>query len=92
MATTTFDITADGNTASANYAGGKGYFTLQGTEGGGTYTLQFSADAGTTYSAVGTSSTLTASGGAVIDLPPCKVRVNTAGSTTPVITAKVVEY
>tara|TARA_R100001530_G_scaffold57093_1_gene41561 strand:- start:310 stop:591 length:282 start_codon:yes stop_codon:yes gene_type:complete len=86
------NITADGNTSGAEYPGGEGYFILQGTEGGGTFTLQFSGDNGTTYSAVGTDSTLTASGGAVINLPPCLVRVNTSGSTGADVDAKVVIY
>lgn len=85
-------ITADGSTTAVNYTGGEGYFTVEGTFGGGTIKLQYTTDNGTPDTDVGVNSTLTAAGGAVLNLPPCKLHVNTSGATTPSVVAKVVIY
>lgn len=82
-------ISADGNSSAIDFLGGGGWFTAQGDFGGGTVTLQFSNDGGTTYSAIDSLTTLTADGGSVFDLPPCKLRINTAGSTSPNLIAWV---
>jgi hypothetical protein len=83
-------FTADANSSILAWIGGNGYFTAQGAFGGGTVTLQFSTDGGTTWSAVGSQTTLAAHGGGSFEnLPKCSLRVNLAGSTTPSILYKV---
>jgi len=82
-------FSADGNSSTIGWIGGNGYFTAQGTFGSGTCKLQFSEDGGTTWSDVGTDTTLTAGGGGVFTLPNCSLRVNLASSSSPTIAYKV---
>jgi hypothetical protein len=82
----TATIAANGNSATIPWIGGNGYFTAQGTFGGGIIKLQFSTDSGTTWSDIGALTTLAASGGGMFEnLPKCSLRVNLAGATTPSI-------
>ncbi len=83
-------FSADGNSSTIGWIGGNGYFTAQGTFGGGTCKLQFSEDNGTTWSDVGLLTTFTAGGGGNFgSLPNCVLRVNLAGATSPTIAYKV---
>ena len=82
-------LSADGNSATLAWIGGNGYFTAQGTFGSGTIKLQFSTD-GSTWSDVGSQTSLTASGGGMFEnLPKCSLRVNLAGATAPTILYEV---
>ena len=82
-------LSADGNTSVVDWIGGEGFFVAQGTFGGGTLTLKYTTDGGTTYTAVGTDTTLTASGGGYFTLPLCSLRATLAGSTSPSIAVKI---
>ena len=81
------NLTVDGNYPAASpwygHQGGRVVFAVQGDFGGGTAALQFSLDDGTTWSSTGSTTSLTADGGAGAELPPCKVRVNLSSSTSP---------
>jgi len=59
--------------------GGVGVFSAAGTFGGGTITLQFLGPDGTTAIAAGTDTTLTAAGGGMFTLPPCRIRAAVSG-------------
>ncbi len=74
-------VTADGN-FSINYDGGEAYFSLEGTLGGGTYTLEASQDE-TVWTE--TDVILTVAGGQRFSLGNNhSIRLAVAGSTTPV--------
>jgi hypothetical protein len=80
------NITSDGSVpASGGYVheGGRVSYAAQGDFGGGSTTLNFSLDGGTTWSSVGSNAALSASGGGGAELPPCLVRVTLASSTSP---------
>lgn len=63
MATLTYSLTADGNTASFGYNGRrKRTMAVYGTWDGGTAKLQYTPDGGTTWIDEGTNSTFTADG------------------------------
>lgn len=77
-------LTADGQSSTLDWYPGEGTLTAQDTAAGtfGTLTLQFSLDGGTTWSTVGSDTTLTASGGGLFQLGTCKLRVDLSGSTS----------
>lgn len=81
------------NSAAADWAGGRGVFTAFGTFGGGTCTLQWSPDGGTTWLNVdqGTDTfcTLLANGAGGFELPPCRLRAALTGATSPVLNASI---
>lgn len=81
------NLTADGNVPSASpwydHGGGRVTYAAQGTFGSGTVALQFSLDDGSTWSSVGSAANLTAAGVAGAEIPPCLIRVNLSGSTSP---------
>lgn len=80
----------DGNTGTAAWAGGRGAMIAQYVAGTGTITLQYTLDGGTTYTAVGSDTTLTGSGGGVFNLPATTIRINAASTaSTPNINAVV---
>jgi hypothetical protein len=80
---------ADGDSAVFAWQGGEGVMTGVGTFGDGTATLRFSYD-GSTYSNVGSDTTITASGGGIFGyLHPCLMKVTLSGSTAPALTVKV---
>jgi hypothetical protein len=80
MAASRTNVTADGN-YDINYNGGEAYFSLEGTLGGGTYTLQVSQDE-TNWTNSDVS--LTAAGGQRFSVGNNhSVRLNVSGSTTP---------
>lgn len=85
-------LTADGNTASIDWPGGRGVFAAWGTFGGGTYSLQWSPD-DSTYIGVDRSGdtfvTFTANGEGGFELGPCKLRGSMSGSTAPNVNAGV---
>ena len=72
MATLTLltDVSANGNGTAVNTPGGTLTFSAFGTWDGATVTLQYSPDAGTTWMAVGSDTTMTADGVANVRLPP----------------------
>lgn len=81
------NITANGNVPSATpwygHPGGRVVYAVQGTFGSGTTVLQFSLDEGATWSSAGAATSLTSDGGAGAELPPCLIRVNLSGATSP---------
>lgn len=84
-----YTFSADGQSDTVNWLGGKGCFVCYGTWGGGTATLQFSVDSGTTWLDAGTDTTITANGGGIFELPVCQLRVDLASSTTPSLTSDI---
>jgi hypothetical protein len=80
-------VTANGNSSSYKWPGGKGTLVAAGTWGSGTITLQASPDSGTTW--VSSSVTRTADGISAFDLPPCLIRLALTGATNPSLNAWV---
>lgn len=82
MPSHTFD--ADGNSDAVQWNGGPGSMLAQGTFGGGTLTLKYSLDDGSTWTSFGSETTITSAGGGRF-FPPggCLVRVELSGSTSP---------
>lgn len=72
------------NGAAVRWAGGTGQFCAYGTWGGGTATLQFSPDEGTTWIDVDRSGdsfvTFTADGAGEFSLSQCLIRAITSGT------------
>jgi len=91
MATTQYyhNLTADGSTSVWDWDGRfKGCFLVSGTFGSGTIKLQISLDGGTVWVDADSadseaSSTFTAAGVAMVELPECKLKAVLSGSTTP---------
>jgi len=80
------DFTANGQSPTEKWGGGKGYFNAFGSDfGGGTVSLQYSLDNSATWIAMGENTTITANGGGVFDQTACNIRVNLSGATSPVI-------
>lgn len=77
-------LTADGQSSTLDWHPGEGTLTAQDTAAGtfGILTLQFSLDNGTTWSTVGSDTTLNASGGGLFQLGTCKLRLNLSGSSS----------
>ena len=67
--------------AAVQWDGGIGAFSVAGTFGGATVTMQWLGPDGTTYLDVGTDTTLTAAGAGAFVLPPCKIRALVASGT-----------
>lgn len=63
----------------AQWDGGVGVFSIVGTFGGATVTLQFLGPDGSTAVTVGSDTTLTAAGGGGFILPPARIRASVAG-------------
>lgn len=63
------------------WPGGKGRFVALGTFGGATVKLEFMGPDNSTWLTEGSDTTVTAAGGGLFELPPCKVRANVAGGT-----------
>ena len=86
-------LTADGNSNTVEWTGGRGVFVAYGTFGGGTYTLQWTPDDGTTWLNVdqGTDTfcTLTAPGSGGFELPFCQLRCVLTGATSPSVSGAV---
>jgi hypothetical protein len=61
------------------WGGGRGVFTLAGTVGGATITLQYLGPDGSTWLAAGAATTLTAVGLGVFELPPGQIRAAVSG-------------
>jgi hypothetical protein len=85
--------TANGQTTSVPWPGGRGVFSAYGTFGGGTCLLQQSPDAGTTWINVDRSGdtyvTFTANGVGGFELGDCLLRCSLSGATSPSINAGV---
>ena len=64
-----------------DWGGGSGVFTVVGTFGGATVTLQFQGPDGSTAVAMGSDTTLTAAGGGVCVYPPGRIRAAVTGGT-----------
>ena len=84
-------FSADGNSDEFDWPGGLGYFIAQGTFDSGTFKLQFNSY-GSNWSDVDDETTLTAGGGGRFFLPPCKIRINASGSSSPDVQAQAVKY
>lgn len=84
---------ANANGAAQSWPGGKGTFSAWGTFGGGTVTLQWSPDGGTTWLNADPSgftfTTFTAGGIGGFELPTCSIRAVLSGATAPNINARV---
>ena len=65
--------------AGVTWGGGKAQFSAAGTFGGATVALEVLGPDGTTWIAAGTSTSLTAAGLAVVDLPQGQVRASVTG-------------
>lgn len=76
---------ADGNSEVFDWPGGVGIVVGAGTFDSGTLSVQFSPNNGTTW--VASEATLTANGRSRFELPPCKIRLNLTGSTSPDLNA-----
>lgn len=76
-------LTADGDSAVAAWPGGVGELTVQDDLGGGTATLYFSQDGGTNWDAVGTDTTLSATGGGIFRKGAGSLKVTLASSSSP---------
>lgn len=63
------------------WPGGRGTFSVAGTFGGATATLEMLGPDGATWFAVGTDTTKTQAGAGNFDLPPCLLRVALTGGT-----------
>lgn len=75
--------------AAFQWPGGRGFFAVGATFGGGSVALQFQAPDGT-WAGVpnlqGTAISITAAGGQAFDLPPCSIRA--AVTTATAVTAR----
>lgn len=80
---------ANANGAAFNFKGGRLVLGAFGTFGGGTLALQYTIDSDATWIALGPQTpgalptSLTAAGTVAVYLPPIRLRVSLAGSTTP---------
>ncbi|MEN9417114.1 MAG: hypothetical protein RI988_734 [Pseudomonadota bacterium] len=82
------DLLINGNATgnAAIWPGGRGLFTVDGTFGGSTATLQFLGPTGN-WIAAGPYTTLTAAGGGIFDLPQGQIRVSLSGGSPSGISA-----
>lgn len=67
--------------AAAMWPGGRGVFSLAGTVGGATITLQYLGPDGATWLAAAAATTLTAVGLGVFELPCGQIRAQVAAGT-----------
>ena len=67
--------------SAVQWGGGWGVFEVAGTFSGATVTLQRLGPDGTTWYAVGSSTTLTSAGGAAFLMPPGQIRALVASGT-----------
>lgn len=83
--TITANLTASGSTSSVRWSGVYlGHFYAHGTFGGGTLTLQYSVDGGSTWlTADSENLVFTAAGSNNFQLPHCLVRITLSGATDP---------
>jgi hypothetical protein len=81
------NLTANGTTDPLHWYGGRGTAAAWGNFGGGTATLQYSPDGGTTWINVDrtgdTYVTFTANGEGGFELGLCLLRFNLTGATSP---------
>ena len=75
--------------SSVQWPGGGGLFSVQGTWGGATASLEYSLD-GSVWIGAGTEAELTADGGVRFELPTCSIRcaISDAGTTSLTAYAK----
>ena len=71
-------ISANGTT-SITWNGGKGFYAVQGTFDSATVDLQYSTDGGTTKTAFGSDTTLTAAGGGLFTYGKGTIYIVTSG-------------
>jgi hypothetical protein len=70
-----------GETANQLWPGGQGVFSVVGTFGGATVTLEFLGPDGATLVAAGGNTTLTATGAGVFNLHPCWIIAAVTGGS-----------
>ncbi len=63
----------------AQWGGGMGVFTAAGTFGGTTVSLEYLNADGSTWTAMGSDTTLTAAGGGMFVYPPGQIRASVTG-------------
>lgn len=73
------------------WPGGQGLFAVVGTFGGATATLQFLGPDGTTWMAVGSTTTVTAATDVVFVLPRGQIRLAITGGTSVSLTANAAQ-
>jgi len=81
--------TSSANSAAFDWPGGDGFFVVYGGFGGGTATLKWSPDGGTTWVVLDSTLALTAAGAIDFNLPAGKIRVELTGATSATLTALV---
>lgn len=74
------NASATGPSGGVLWPGGKGYFAAKATWGGGNVALQFLGPDGATWIAY-TSGSLSADGGLIFELPPCRIRAAVTTAT-----------
>lgn len=79
-------------TAAFRLKGGKYGVGAMATFGGGSVSLEFLQADGSTWTAVGTSTTFTAAGYAAVDLPPGQYRINVTTATAAYATVTGIPY
>lgn len=86
-------INASATGSAIFWPGGTGTFSVAGTFGGATVTLQFLGPDGSTWIAAGSDTTLTAAGGGNFTLASGNIRVSVSGGSPSGLyaTAKVVQ-
>lgn len=70
---------ASATSAAMSWPGGRGWFSVKATWGGGSVALHYMLPDGATY--VAAIAALSADGGAAFELPPCKVKAVVATAT-----------
>lgn len=74
--------------SASQWGGGSGVFSVCGTFGGATVSLQFMGPDGATWIDAGGYTTLTANGGGGFVLPPSKIRAYVSGGTPSALYAQ----
>ena len=78
------DLIENGSaTGTGSWPGGRGTFAVAGTFDGSTITLQMLQADGTTWTDVGSDVEFTAAGVGNFELPPCDIRAEVDGGTSP---------
>lgn len=80
---------ANASSGLVDWQGGEGLFTVEGTFGGATVSLQYLGPDGVTMIAVGASTTVTAAASVLFTLPRAAIQVAITGGSGVSITSSV---
>ena len=83
------NFTADGQSAAVDWPGGEMDVSAEDDFGGGTLTLEWSKNGGTTYRSHGSDTTFTASKSRLLNCKAGKLRFDLSGSTSPNLNARL---